>query len=165
MPLTKTSLTNTDIEAVKSKKKSNSKKRFWISFFSLLILLIVYLSSSFDTSGSFFNFFIIVVIVINSFLIISSLRDTNYNTDLSEKQKYLGLVKVKKKEYFYDNDNNSEMHIITFDDWRIGEKTFQVEYWNKINEGDEFYVEQAANSGVVFRLEKENIDFKTGLVF
>lgn len=165
MPLTKTSLTNTDIEAVKSKKKSNSKKRFWISFFSLLILLIVYLSSGFNTSGSFFNFFIIVVIVINSFLIISSLRDTNYNTDLSEKQKYVGLVKVKKKEYFYDNDNNSESHIINFDDWRIGGKTFKVEYWNKINEGDEFYVEQAANSGVVFRLEKENIDFKTGLVF
>lgn len=165
MPLTKTSFTNTDIEAVKSRKKSNSKKRFWISFFSLLILLIVYLSSGFDTSSSFFNFFIIVVIVINSFLIISSLRDTNYNTDLSEKQKYVGLVKVKKKEYFYDNDNNSEMHIINFDDWRIGEKSFKKEYWNKINEGDEFYVEQATNSGVIFRLEKENIDFKSGLVF
>lgn len=158
MPLKKTSLTNTDIEAVKSKKRSNSKKRFWISFFSLLILLIVYLSSD-------FNYFIIVVIVVNSFLIIGSLTDTNYNTDLSEKQKYIGLVKVKKKEYFFDNDNSSESHIINFDDWRIGEKSFKVEYWNKINEGDEFYVEQAANSGVVFRLEKENIDFKTGLVF
>ncbi|TPG32122.1 hypothetical protein [Flavobacterium pectinovorum] len=165
MALTKTSFTNTDIEAVKSKKKSNSKIRIWISFFSFLILLIVYLSLGFDTSTSPFDFFKIIVIVINAFLIISALRDTNYNTDLSEKQKYIGLVKVKKKEYFYDNDNNSESHIINFDDWRIGEKSFREEYWNKINEGDEFYVEQATNSGVVFRLEKENIDFKIGLVF
>jgi hypothetical protein len=165
MALTKTSFTNTDIEAVKSKKKSNSKIRIWISFFSFLILLIVYLSLGFDTSTSPFDFFKIIVIVINAFLIISALRDTNYNTDLSEKQKYIGMVKVKKKEYFYDNDNNSESHIINFDDWRIGEKSFKEEYWNKINEGDEFYVEQATNSGVVFRLEKENIDFKIGLVF
>lgn len=163
MALTKTSFTNTD--AVKSKKKSNSKIRIWISFFSFLILLIVYLSLGFDTSTSPFDFFKIIVIVINAFLIISALRDTNYNTDLSEKQKYIGMVKVKKKEYFYDNDNNSESHIINFDDWRIGEKSFKEEYWNKINEGDEFYVEQATNSGVVFRLEKENIDFKIGLVF
>ena len=74
------------------------------------------------------------------------------------------LVKVKKKEYFYDNENNSESHIITFDEWRIGQKSFKKEYWNKVNEGDEFYVEQATNSGFTLKLEKENTDFKIGLL-
>lgn len=165
MPLTKVSLTKTDIESLKGKKKSNSKLRIGISFFSLLILLIVYVSVGFDTSHSFFYFFKIVVIVINAFLLLGTLRDTNYDNDLNERKKYVGVVKVKKKEYFYDNENNSESHIITFDEWRIGEKSFKKECWDKINEGDEFYVEQATNSGFMFKLEKENTDFKIGLVF
>ncbi|QOG01557.1 hypothetical protein [Flavobacterium sp. MDT1-60] len=130
-----------------------------------MLLLIVYVSVGFDTSNSFFYYFKIVVIVINAFLLLGTLRDTNYDNDLNERKKYVGLVKVKKKEYFYDNENNSESHIITFDEWRIGEKSFKKEYWNKIIEGDEFYVEQAANSGFLFKLEKENTDFKTRLVF
>jgi len=165
MPVTKKALTKTDIESLKGKKKSNSKIRIWISVFSLLFLLIVYLSVSFDTSNSVFYFFRIVVIVINAFLLLGSLRDSNYETDLSERQKYVGLVQVKKKEYFYDNENNSESHIIIFDEWRIGEKAFKKEYWNKIKEGDEFYVEQAINSGFIFKLEKEDTDFKMALVF
>jgi hypothetical protein len=165
MPLTKIPLTKADIEAVKSKKKNKSKFRIWISIVSFLILLIVYLSVGFDTSDSTFEFFKIVVIVIHAFLLLGSLTDTNFYNDLNEKQKYAGLVKVKKKEYFFDSEDNSESHIIIFDDWRIGEKSFKKEHWNKINEGDEFYVEQATNSGLVFKLEKENIDFKTGLLF
>jgi hypothetical protein len=165
MPVTKISLTKTDIESLKGKKKSNSKLRIGSSIFSLLVLLIVYINVGFDTSNSNFYFFKIVVIVINAFLLLGTLTDTNYDNDLSERKKYVGLVKVKKKEYFYDNENNSESHIIIFDEWRIGEKSFKKEYWNKIKEGDEFYVEQATNSSFTFKLEKENIDFRIGLIF
>ena len=165
MPVTKTLLTKTDVESLKNKKKSNSKIRIWISIVSFLILLIVYVSVGFDTSNSKFYFFKIVIIIINAFLLLGSLTDANYDTDLSERQKYVGLVKVKKKECFYDSEDNSESHIITFDEWRIGQKSFNKEFWNKINEGDEFYVEQSTNSGFVFKLEKDNIDFKIGLIF
>lgn len=164
MAVTKTSLTLTDIESLKGKKKGNSRLRIGISIFSLLILLIAYIGVGFDTSNSNFYFFKIVVIVINAFLLLGVLRDTNYDNDLIEKQKYVGVVKVKKKEYFYDNENSSESFIITFDEWRIGEKSFKEEYFKKINEGDEFYVEQATNSGFTLKLEKENIDFKIGLI-
>ena len=164
MAITKVSLTKADIESLKGKKKSNLKLRLGISFFSLLILLIAYVSVGFDSSNSNFYFFKIIAIVINAFLLLGVLIDANYDNDLREKQKYVGLVKVKKKEYFYDSENNSESHIITFDEWRIGQKSFKKEYWNKINEGDEFYAEQATNSGFTLKLEKENIDFKIGLI-
>ncbi|MFD2939218.1 hypothetical protein [Flavobacterium notoginsengisoli] len=164
MAITKISLTKEDIQLVKNKIKANSTIRILISGFSLLVLLIVYLAVSCDASNSAFYHVRIVIIVINAFLLLGSLRDANLYNDLKEKRKYVGTVKVKKKEYFYDQENNSELHQIVFDEWRIGEKLFKKEFWNDIKEGDEFYVEQAANSALVLKLDKENIDFRIGLV-
>ncbi|MEN2399902.1 hypothetical protein GKZ90_0008950 [Flavobacterium sp. MC2016-06] len=163
MAVTKAALTEVDIQSLKNKKKNNSKMRITISLISTLSLLMVYLIVGFDTSNSFFRFFAGAVILINSALILKSLIDTNYDNDLSEKQKYVGTVKVKKKEYWYDNEDNSEIFMINFDEWRIGNKSFKEEIWNTINEGDEFYVEQATNSGFLIKLEKDNVDFKAGL--
>lgn len=164
MAITKVSLTIKDIEALKNEKKSRSNSRIWISIISILILSIVYLCVGFDTSSDVFRFFAVVIIVINGSLFLWLLIDSNFDNDLSEKQKYVGIVKVKKKKYWQDNENNSETFIINFDEWRIGNKAFKEEYWKKINEGDEFYVEQAANSGFVLKLKRENEDFKIGII-
>jgi len=32
------------------------------------------------------------------------------------------------------------------------------EFWNETNEGDEFYIEQASNSGYILKFEKEDVD-------
>jgi len=94
-----------------------------------------------------------------------SLKDVNFYNDLKEKQKYVGTVKVKKKEYFYDDESNYESYVVNFDEWRIGNKSFKEDFWNIINEGDEFYVEQAVNSGFILKLEKDKKDFKIGLIW
>ncbi len=164
MAIIKIAFTKEDTQLVKNKIKANSTIRLLISGFSLLVLLIVYLAVNFDASNSTFYHFRIAIIIINAFLILGSLRDANLYNDLKEKQKYVGTVKIKKKDYFYDRENNSELHQVTFDEWRIGEKSFKKEFWNDVNEGDEFYVEQAANSSLVLKLEKENIDFRIGLI-
>lgn len=165
MPLTKTVLTQEDIKLVKVRMKSINSVRILVSVFTLLVLLIVYLSVGCDSSNSTFYHFRIVVIVINAFLFISSMRDVGYYNDLKEKQKYVGTVKVKKKEYSYDRENNAASYEVNFDEWRIGNKSFKQEFWNHISEGDEFYVEQAANSGFVLKLEKDDVDFRIGLVW
>nr|WP_294783491.1 hypothetical protein [uncultured Flavobacterium sp.] len=165
MAVTKTALTKQDIVLVKNRIKSNSTIRLLGSGFTLIVLLIVYLSVGCDTSNDTFYFFRAAVIVINSFILLSWLRDTNLYNDLNEKQKYVGTVKVKKKEYFYDNENNSESYQVTFDEWRIGDVSFKEEFWKKINEGDEFYVEKAVNSGLILKLEKDNVNFRIGLLW
>ncbi|AWK05361.1 hypothetical protein HYN56_14405 [Flavobacterium crocinum] len=164
MAITKIALTKEDIQLVKNKIKANSAIRISISGFSLLVLLIIYLAVDCDTSNSTFYHFRIAIIVINAFLLLGSLRDANLYNDLREKQKYAGTVKVKKKVYSYDRENNYENYQIYFDEWKIGDKSFKKEFWNDIEEGDEFYVEQAANSALVLKLDKENIDFRIGLV-
>ncbi|MBP4138634.1 hypothetical protein [Flavobacterium geliluteum] len=165
MPITKAVLSKEDIESLKIKKKSKSKTRILGSIFSLLVLLIVYLCVGCDSSNSTFYFFRIFIIVINVFIFMGSLKDVNFYNDLKEKQKYVGTVKVKKKEYFYDDESNYESYVVNFDEWRIGNKSFKEDFWNIINEGDEFYVEQAVNSGFILKLEKDKKDFKIGLIW
>ncbi|MBB4802993.1 hypothetical protein HNP37_003068 [Flavobacterium nitrogenifigens] len=164
MAVSKIALTKEDIVLVKNRIKANSTIRLLGSGFSLIVLLIVYLCVGCDTSNHTFYFFRGAIIVINAFLLLSWLRDINLYNDLNEKQKYVGTVKVKKKEYHYDNENNSEIHQVNFDEWRVGNVCFKEKFWNDIEEGDEFYVEQAANSSLILKLEKDNVDFKIGLI-
>ena|SRR6218665_557696 len=165
MAITKIALTKEDIQLVKNKIKANSTIRISISGFSLLVLLIVYLAVSCDASNSTFYHVRIVIIVINAFLLLGSLKDANLYNDLREKRKYAGTVKVNKKVYSYDRENNYENYQIYFDEWKIGDRSFKKEFWNDVNEGDEFYVEQAVNSGLIFKLERDTIDFTKGLAF
>ena len=158
MALTKVSLTENDIKILKRKKKSNDKSRLYVLFFSILILLISYLIVGFNVSNETFKFIKVIVIVIISVLILGSLIDTNFENDFKEKIKFIGNVRVKKKEYIYDSEDNSENYILTFDDWRIGVKSVLKEFWNETNEGDEFYIEQASNSGYILKFEKEDVD-------
>jgi hypothetical protein len=164
MSLIKVPLTENDLRILKVKKKSNDKSRLYLSFFLILILLISYLIVGFDLSNETFKFIKIIVIVIISFLILGSLIDTNFENDFKEKIKFIGTVKVKKKEYVYDSEDNLENYILTFDDWRIGVKSVLKEFWNEINEGDEFYIEQASNSGFILKFEKENLDMLNQIV-
>lgn len=164
MPLAKVSLTETDIQLLTNKKKLNSGIRIKISLISVIILLVVYFYVGFDISNYTFIVFGIMILFIHGFLFISSVKDVSFYNDLNEKQKYSGIIKVTKKEHWIDDENDWERYNIDFNEWRIGSKSFHVEYWNKINEGDEFYIEQAINSGFVFRLEKETQDFKNGIL-
>ncbi|KAF2517916.1 hypothetical protein [Flavobacterium foetidum] len=163
MPLTKVSLNQFDIQSLKGKKRYNSRFRIWISFISILVFAIIYLSVGFDASNNVFKFFAIVTIVAHLFLFISSTVDNGFSHDLKEKQKYAGILKAIKKEHWIDDENGWERFKVDFGEWKIGVKSFQKAYWEKINEGDEFYIEQAVNSGFVFKLEKDNVDFKMGL--
>jgi hypothetical protein len=164
MSLIKVPLTENDLRILKEKKKSNDKSRLYLFFFLILILLISYLIVGFDLSNETFKFIKIIVIVIISFLILGSLIDTNFENDFKEKIKFIGTVKVRKKEYVYDSEDNLENYILTFDDWRIGVKSVLKEFWNEINEGDEFYIEQASNSGFILKFEKENVDMLNQIV-
>ncbi|MCV2486892.1 hypothetical protein OD917_18320 [Flavobacterium sp. SH_e] len=164
MAVTKIPLTKEDIILVKNRIKANSVIRLLGSGFTLIVLLIVYLSTGRDTSNDTFCFFKIAVIVINAFLLIGWLRDTNLYNDLKDRQKYVGTIKVKHKNYHYDSENNSTIYQIIFDEWRVGNVCFIEKFWNDINEGDEFYVEQATNSSLILKLEKDNVDFKIGLI-
>lgn len=165
MALIKVPLTENDIRILKRKKKSNDKSRLYVLFFSILILLISYFIVGFDLSNETFKFIKVIVIVIISALILGSLIDTNFENDFKEKIKFIGAVRVKKKEYVYDSEDNSENYILTFDDWRIGVKSVLKEFWNETNEGDEFYIEQAFNSGFILKFEKENVDMLNHIQF
>lgn len=164
MAVTKIPLTKEDIVLVKNRIKANSVRRLLGSGLTLVILLIVYFSVDRDTSSDTFCFFKIGVIVINAFLLLGWLRDTNLYNDLKEKRKYVGTVKVKHKNYLHDKEDNSTIYQIIFDEWRVGMVCFNEKFWNDINEGDEFYVELATNSSLILKLEKDNIDFKIGLI-
>ena len=159
MSLLKVPLTETDIEILRKKKKSNTNIRLWVLTISIFILLISYFCSGFDQTSESFKFLKIIVIVIIGALFLGTLIDTNFDNDFKEKQKFVGSVKIKKKEYWHDIEDNRDFYIITFDDWRIGEKSVMKDFWNKSKEGDEFYIEQAMNSGFIFRFEKENMNY------
>ncbi|QYS85593.1 hypothetical protein JJC03_10255 [Flavobacterium oreochromis] len=154
MSLTKVSLTELDIKILKKRKRSKNKIRLLILIFSISVLSIIRYYSPNETYG----FTKIAMLIIFSGLIIGSLIDTNIDNDLKERIKLVGDIKIKKKEHYHDADNNKNHFIITFDDWRIGDREVEEEFWNKTNEGDEFYIEQAANSGYVLQFKKESID-------
>lgn len=160
MPVTRVTLTETDIEILKKRKKRNSNTRISILVVSLLIFFI----SNFYSSNENFKYVKVFFIIIILLLFLSSLFDVNLYNDLSEKEKFVGLVKVKEKEYRLDSEDNTEIHFIIFDEWRIGNIQFKKEYWDRINKGDEFYIEQTTNSDYILGLSKENIDFTEGII-
>lgn len=163
MALSKVSLSDDDIKLLIRKKKGNKNVRLLVLLFSILVLFIIYTSVGFDTSNETFKFFKIVVIIVISALILSTLIDANFDNDLKEKQKFVGNIKVKKKEFWHNIEDNIDHYIIIFDEWQVGQKYVKREFWNETNESDEFYVEVAMNSGYVLKFTKNNIDVVNAL--
>jgi ABC-type transport system involved in cytochrome c biogenesis permease component len=117
MALSKVSLSDNDIKLLIRKKKGNKNVRLLVLLFSILVLFIIYASVGFDTSNETFKFFKIVIIIVISALILSTLMDANFDNDLKEKQKFVGNIKVKKKEFWHNIEDNIDHYIIIFDEW------------------------------------------------
>lgn len=91
--------------------------------------------------------------------------------DLIERKKYSGefkviekIERVRRRGHDTDSGHFSSMeniiYLIKFNDWRIGDVRFKKEYWEIVNEGDVFEIDQAVNSQYVLRISREGKDFK-----
>ena len=157
-------LTDTDIYKIKNYKNYRSLNRIFTASFLIVILLITCVIVKFDSNNVFFKFMTIFIISLIFVLIILSFIDTNFNNDLREKKKIVGLSKIKTKEHRIDNEDNKEQFILIFDDWRIGEQFVTKEFWLQTEETNEFYIEVAINSGYVLKFEKDNISYIDELI-
>ena len=157
--MNKLPLTDKDVYKIKNHKKHRSLSRIFMAAFFIVILLITYVIVQFDSNNVFFRFLSIFISSIIFVLLIMSLIDTNFDNDLREKKKIVGLSKIKSKEHRIDNEDNKEEFILIFDDWRISKQFVSKEFWLLNDEMNEFYLEVALNSGYVLKFEKDNISY------
>ena len=165
MAISKQKLNEDELLSLKKQKKLNSKYRLGCFMLVVLIVIpIIYFSGVLhneDYSDIIFLGFGLFGIIFT--FIISSLSDITFENDLQEKEKYVGTSSIKNKKRVEDDENSSVDYLITFEDWRIGTKYISEEYWNLVEVGNVFYVEQATNSGFVFRLECNGTDYTKAL--
>jgi len=161
--LLKQPFSDIDIEELKQKQKKNSKTNFIFVVVLILIFLINYFLFKDNIKNNVYQFIKIVDLLLFGLIILIVLYQNVYSLDLTDKTKYVGIVKIKNKIFIYDAEQPNE-YKIKFDDWRIRTVNFHKEYWDLINENDEFYLEQAINSEYIFKLRRNDEDFIKGII-
>lgn len=160
--LIKMPFSDSNFKELKQKQIKNNKNNFVL----LTIVLLFYGINFFvlNKISSERLYFAIKIFLLISFgiIIIKSLAENLYNLDLNDQNKYVGVLKVKNKIYI-KVDEQLPQYKIEFEDWRINAVYFHKQFWDRIRENDEFYIEQAINSEYIFVLKKEDEDFTKGI--
>lgn len=155
-------LSSKDITHLKKQVKNDYLLLF---FMTVILILFWYL---FNDNGIFGKLTLVFggIGILGAFLN----RLTIYQ-DLIEKKKYSGefkvigkIEKVRRRGHDTDSGHFSSVediiYLIKFNDWRIGNIRFEKKYWEIVNEGDIFEIDQAVNSQYVLRISREGKDFK-----